>query len=165
MSNAKDKAVTALDVFGKEHQVATRDLSWRPAVYAIVIENNKVLMLRQFKTKHQLPGGGVDLGEDLEEAVVREAKEETGLDVEIIRPTGVKTSLFYDGHSKGDDKAFHSILIYYLCKQVGGELSTEGFDEDEVEYAELAEWVPLEKLDDIELSSTVDYRDVIRSCF
>jgi ADP-ribose pyrophosphatase YjhB (NUDIX family) len=161
-----DDTITALDVFGKEHQVAVASLTWRPSVYAIVIEDNKLLVSRQFKTKFDLPGGGVDLGEGVEEAVVRETKEETGIDVEVIKLAGVKTSIFFsESPSRGTQDAYHSILLYYVCKKVGGELSTDGFDEDEKQYAEVAEWVSLDKLDELELASTVDYRDIIRSCF
>ena len=157
--------ITALDVFGNEHQVALADLSWRPAVYGIVIENGEILMPKQFKSKYDLPGGGVDIGEDLEKAVVREVKEETGIDVEVIKLAGFKTSIFYSAHDKSGGKAYHSLLFYFLCKKVGGELSTDGFDEEEQHYAELAEWVPIDRLDDLDMPSTVDCKDIIRSCF
>jgi len=159
--------ITALDVFSKQHQVAVKDLTWRPAVYGIVIEDGKLLMPKQFKTKFDLPGGGVDIGEDLEKAVVREVKEETGIDVEVVRLASVKSSIFIDTHSPGKayrKKAYHSVLIYYVCRKIGGELSTDGFDEEEQHYAELAEWVPLSKLDQIDMPSTVDCKDIIRSC-
>ncbi len=51
---------------------------------AIVIENNRILIMRRLKAGNQyytLVGGGVKEGETLEQGVVREVKEETGLDV------------------------------------------------------------------------------------
>lgn len=160
---AKDR-ITALDVFGNTHDVRVADLSWRPAVYGIVIEDGKLLMPKQFKTKYNLPGGGVNLGEDLEAALIREVKEETGIDVEVLRLAGFKTSIFYAEHDHGDKRAYHSLLFYFLCKKVGGKLSMEGFDEQEQRYAEMPEWVSLGRLDDLEMTGTVDCKDVIRSC-
>lgn len=158
-----EATITALDAFMGEHQVPIKDLTWRPAAYGIVIEDGKLLLSRQFKTKFNLPGGGVDLGENLEAAVIREVKEETGIDVEVGKLAGIKTSIFFDSHSSG--KAFHSILLYYVCKKAGGELSTDGFDDDEKTYAEMAEWVPIDTLDSIDIAGTADYKDIIRGCF
>lgn len=164
MSQAKTGTITALDVFGKKHQVNIKDLTWRPSVYGIVIEGEKLLMPKQFKTKYDLPGGGVEIGEALTNAVVREVKEETGIDVEVVRFAGIKTSIFCPSHDGEVKKAYHSILLYYLCRKIGGELSTDGFDAYEKRYAEIAEWVPLDKLDELDLASTVDYKDIVRSC-
>ncbi len=157
--------VTALDIFGKKYDVSAADLTWRPAVYGIVIEDGKILMPRQFKTKYNLPGGGVELGEDLEEALVREVKEETGIDVKPVKLVGFRTSIFYASHDHGTKNVYHSLLFYFLCKKTGGELSIEGFDDEEKRYAEMAEWVPIGVLDDIDLTGTVDCKDIIRSCF
>jgi 8-oxo-dGTP diphosphatase len=152
--------IAALDVFGETHKVNVNDLTWRPSVYGIVIEDDKILLSPQFKGKFDLPGGGVDLGEDLEAAVVREVKEETGIDVEVIRLVGLRNNIFISSHGNG--RAYHSILIYYVCKKIGGEISTDGFDEDEQNYAEEAQWVPLSEFDAIELASTVNYKDIVK---
>lgn len=152
--------VTAVDVFGKEYQVDVSSLTWRPSVYGIVIEDGKLLVVRQFKTKFDIPGGGVDLGEDLEAAVVREVKEETGFDVEVVRLVDLRANIFSASHATNNN--YHSIMIYYECKKVGGEISTEGFDEWEQQYAQGAEWLPLTDLDSVELASTIDYRDIVR---
>lgn len=152
--------VTAQDVFGKSHQVSVSELSWRPSVYGIVIDDGKVLLSPQFGDKFDLPGGGVDLGEDLEAAVMREVKEETGIDVEVIKLVTVKSSLFASVH--GDGKTYHSILIYYLCNKVGGKISDEGFDEYEKQYAGLAQWVSLSEVDTINIASTLDYRPIVK---
>jgi ADP-ribose pyrophosphatase YjhB (NUDIX family) len=154
--------VTALDVYGGATEVDVKKLSWRPSVYGIVIEDGKILLSPQFKGKFDLPGGGVDLGEGLEQAVVREVKEETGIDVEVIKLVGIKSSIFAASHSEGN--VYHSILIYYLCRKTGGELSTEGFDEYEKQYADIAQWVPTAELDSLELASTVDYKDLVKGC-
>ncbi|MBH2007416.1 NUDIX domain-containing protein [Candidatus Saccharibacteria bacterium] len=151
---------TCLDIEGNKYEIATSELQWRPATYGIVIKNNKVLMSKQFDDKYTLPGGGVNLGEDLKTAVVREVKEETGLDVNDPRVVGVENSFFHAAH--GSKESYHSVLIYYSCILQGGELSTDGFDEEERRHAEIAEWIPISTIDNLKIASTVDFRPYIR---
>jgi 8-oxo-dGTP diphosphatase len=110
---------------------------------------------------YSLPGGGVDIGEDLEAAVVREVKEETGIDVEVVKLIAVRSSIFTSAHDEVPQN-YHSLLFYYVCKKTGGELSTDGFDDDEKIYAEMAEWVPIERIDEITTSGTVDCKPIIK---
>ncbi len=133
---------------------------WRPAVYAIVIKDNAVLLFKTFGNKFALPGGGLDLGELPEDGVVREVKEETGLTVERPKLIDLRTSFFQSTHSE-QNESYHSLLMYYECALVGGEISNDGFDADEQQYADGAEWVPVTELNGIELASTIDYRPII----
>jgi ADP-ribose pyrophosphatase YjhB (NUDIX family) len=59
-----------------------------------------------------LPGGFVDYGESLEDAARREAKEETGLDVELIRQ-------FHTYSAPGRDPRFHTITTVYVARAAG----------------------------------------------
>jgi 8-oxo-dGTP diphosphatase len=156
------KQVIATDVHGKTKTVDVADLTWRPSVYGIVIENDSILLSSQFGHKFDLPGGGVDLGENLEDAVIREVKEETGIDVTVTKFAGLKENIFWSSH--GNNKVYHSILIFYVCKKVGGELSADGFVPDEKHYVDIAQWVPVGQLDSIVLASSVDYKDIIKEC-
>ena len=65
-----------------------------------------------------LPGGFVDIGESVENAVVREMKEEISLDVEIKELFGV-----YSDPSR--DKRFHTVSIVYVCKAYGTPLGAD----------------------------------------
>ena len=68
-----------------------------------------------FKDSYAIPGGFVEYGETVEEAAIREAKEETGLDVRIWRLVGV--------YSDPDrDPRGHIVTIAYLAEEVGGRL-------------------------------------------
>lgn len=62
-------------------------------VDALIIYEEKLVLIKRknppYKDMFALPGGFVDIGETAEEAVIREAKEETNLDIEIIRLLGV----------------------------------------------------------------------------
>jgi 8-oxo-dGTP diphosphatase len=154
------KTVTCVDIKGKTYQVPVDQLKWRPAAYGVVIKEDKILLSKQFGNRYDLPGGGIDLGEKLEDGVIREVKEETGINVGSPKLLGYKESYFMAEHAEG--LAYHCYLFYFSCEFIGGELSTAGFDEWEKQYAEIAEWVPLNKFDGLKLASTVDYHPYVK---
>jgi 8-oxo-dGTP diphosphatase len=83
-------------------------------------EEGHVLLIRRGSDPYEgywaLPGGFVEVGETLEEAAAREAEEETGLEVEIIRLVGV--------YSDPDrDPRGHNVSCAYLARARSGELS------------------------------------------
>lgn len=151
--------VTCIDINGNKYEIPADKLQWRPSAYGIILKDNSVLLSKQFG-KYDLPGGGIDLGEDVKAAVVREVKEETGIDVAVSKLIGFENSFFQAAHS--NNNSYHSLLVFYACDYLGGNLSTEGFDEHEKAYAEMAEWIPLELVDTIEIASTVDFRPYIK---
>jgi ADP-ribose pyrophosphatase YjhB (NUDIX family) len=156
------KIVVSSDIHGKEYDVPVDQLVWRPAAYAIVIHDGKILLTKQHKAFH-LPGGGINLGEMPEAGVIREVHEETGLEVNNPRLVG-SISGFFTQTSKltTDIKHVHSILLYYRCDLVGGELSIDGFEDDEKVIGDLPEWIPIDQLDDIVAGSTIDWRGVVK---
>lgn len=84
-------------------------------------DNSRVVLIRRknepFKDMWALPGGFVEYNEIVEDAAVREAKEETGLEVEIEKLFGV--------YSKpGRDPRGHSVSICFLCGVKGGEIGS-----------------------------------------
>ena len=93
-------------------------------------EEGQVLLIRRGTDPYEgywaLPGGFVEVGETLEEAAAREAEEETGLEVEIIRLVGV--------YSDPDrDPRGHNVSCAYLARAQGGELSA-ATDADEASF-------------------------------
>ncbi len=151
--------VTTTDKDGGTHEVAIADLVWRPAAYGIIIQEGKILMVPQWDG-YDLPGGGIDIEELGEKAVVREVKEETGLDVIVDTLIATRES-FFTFRKKG--KHTHSIAFYYTAHVVGGELSEEGFVGGEKEYMHLAEWIPLEKFPELTIYSSIDIKPIILS--
>ena len=90
-----------------------------PAAGVVVIEGDRVLWVqRRFEPRKDLwtmPAGFLELDEHVETCAVREAKEETGLDVELIRIFGAYMAM--------DDPRTQVVLLLYLARRVGGELA------------------------------------------
>ncbi|KAK5674255.1 hypothetical protein LTS10_012993 [Elasticomyces elasticus] len=147
------------DIYGNEHETASRLLEWRPAAYVVMIKDGSVCLLKGFDNSYDLPGGAIELGEDPKATAIREVKEETGLRISEPTLLGVESSLFRASHS--DDRYYHSLLMYYHCTSSTGSISAEGFDEYEKQHVELAEWIPLEDLHEIKVGSTVDFRPYV----
>ena len=150
-------SITCHDVQGKAFQVSADQLSIRPAVKGVIIRENKILLVRVWDG-YDFPGGGIKLGETIEEALKREIKEETGYDIAPGRLlTGADA--FYKIFHK--EKFVQSILLYYACTITGSELSTALFTEKEKEFMKKAEWIELSKIKDITFYNSVDSLRVI----
>ncbi len=92
---------------------ASSKAQFRVAVFGVVIEEGKVLLcLRRDIGWWNLPGGGMELGETVDEALRREVQEETGLEVEVGRLVGV--------YSKPQKQ---EIVLTFRCQAVGGLLT------------------------------------------
>lgn len=100
----------------------------------ILNEKGEVLLQKRGSGKWGFPGGALELGETPEMAAVREAKEETGLDVEVKRLIGIYTDCNVE-YPNGD-KA-HSIVIAYELNPVGGKLYCDMEETLELKYFSL----------------------------
>lgn len=152
----------AVDIDGKYHEVSPDEVSWRVHVYGIVLQDDKILLSPQFgPMKYDLPGGKVDISESLEDALIREVREETGIAVRVVRQLDIHDNLFKVTFREPQE-VWHSVLVYYLCEKLSGDISDEGFDEHERGYAERAEWLDLSRLDEIEPAASYDWRIIVR---
>ncbi len=112
---------------------------------AIILNENKtkiLLIKRGSKTYHGIWGfvsGVVDWGEEIKETVIREAKEETNLDIEVIKFIG----RYYD--KKGRHPTKTMICLPHICKVIGGRLEAGSDALD-------AKWFSLEEIKKMDLA-------------
>lgn len=112
-------------------------------VGAVVVHHGRVLVARRgrepLKGKWSIPGGVVELGESLNDAVVREVREETGLEVEAVELIELIDRVQKDSVSDGERIRYHYVIADYLCRVMGGTLDAAS-DADEVRWVERSEW-------------------------
>ena len=106
-------------------------------VGAIIQKDGKVLMVRNPAVEYCYSvGGRVRFGETLEQAVLREVREETGVPLEIDRLGFVHETFFYGDCGKTNGKLVQELSFYFYIKTpaefspVCGSLSCEGHGED-----------------------------------
>lgn len=72
-----------------------------------------------------LPGGSVEVGEKVEQAVRREVKEETGYDVEVVRLVGVYSDPAFTTTRYPSGDVVHYVSLLFECRVTGGRLRTD----------------------------------------
>lgn len=84
-----------------------------------------------------VPGGAVELGEIVKDAIVREAFKESNLEVRPIEFVG-----YYDYIAKDSGSDVRFLIIYWLCESVGGHAraSSDATDAKWVDFADLEEY-------------------------
>lgn len=94
------------------------------AVSAAIFREGRVLIVRRARPPanglYTLPGGGVELGETLEEAVAREVLEETGLAVVPIALAGYRQAIARDQAGRVER---HFVILPFAARWVGGEIT------------------------------------------
>lgn len=93
-------------------KIIDNELKFKLRASAIFINNNRLLVDKYGEESYCLPGGYVEIGEDTEKAVVRELKEETRLDFEIIKFGGIIENFFTNIRNQKT----HGIDFYYFVK-------------------------------------------------
>ena len=91
-------------------------------VGGVVIHRNRVLLIRRggepLKGEWSIPGGLIEVGEELAEGVRRELREETGLDVEPLAILETFDRIFREGRKV----RYHFVIVDYVCRLKGGRL-------------------------------------------
>jgi len=102
-----------------------REYPDRPCVGvgAVIVEDGRVVLIkRRFEPlagEWSLPGGSVEVGETLEDAVAREMEEETGLQVSVGPVIEVFDRMMRDADGR---VRFHFVIVDFLCWPTGGRL-------------------------------------------
>lgn len=113
---------------------------------AIIIEDNSFLVIKSETSKYYYTvGGGVHMNEKSEECIVREVREETGVDYQVDRLAVICENFFKEKSLGYDPLHCHVIEFYYLMKSRGKKdvkCSSIGWDNAK----EFVHWIPLDKL-------------------
>lgn len=113
-------------------------------VRAVIIRNGKLLVLHDERSPHYyLPGGKVGMGETAEQAVLREVKEELGIDAQIGRALWLDQNFFTE---KVDNERYHELGLYFLLRIKDDELTEEKFVVKEGKHTLRFEWLAFERL-------------------
>ena len=92
------------------------------AVSAAILRDGKVLVVRRARAPagglFTLPGGVVEVGETLNEAVMREVREETGLAVEPVALAGFREAVARDAHDRVER---HFVILCFVARCSAGE--------------------------------------------
>ncbi len=127
-----------------------REYPMRPmvGVGAVIVRDGKILLVRRAsdpgRGKWSIPGGLVELGESTYEALVREVKEECGLDVEVDRLIDIMDVIVRTDNGR---IKYHFVVIDFLVKLKGGSLQAR---DDVLE----AKWIPLDDVEQYDLTRT-----------
>lgn len=119
-------------------------------VDTIIVEDNKVILIKRlndpFRDCWAIPGGFVEYGERVEDAAIREAKEETGLDIELTGLIGV-----YSDPAR--DPRGHTVTVAYLAKVTGGKLKSDSDARD-------AKFISIDKVRNMKLA--FDHNEIFK---
>lgn len=138
------------------------DYDTRLAGYAVIVNDDQEILLSWFNGGSEpahalwtLPGGGIEFHESIETGTIREIKEETGFDAELIRP--LTTHTFTENRNnvargRSAPRPFKGVRVVYQAAITGGTLGTLEVDGT----TDRAEWLPIDSLADIRHARIID---------
>lgn len=117
-----------------------------PTTVVLFVKDNQVLLgkraIEPKKDLWDLPGGFIDVGESAEQGAIREAKEETGLDVKIVKYLGSAPDIY-------GDTLVPTLIFVYVVEILGGEMTPQD------DISEL-KWFALDQVPEIVAFATVN---------
>ena len=150
-----EDTITCRDIYGDQVTLPLEKMIFRNSVYGLILNEGNLLVVRTRSTGlYAFPGGGIELGEPIVDALHREIREETGITVEMGELATLTEDFFYYNPA---DEAYHALLLFYWCKPLTTELVTDAdvFDEE----SEAPRWVPISDL------SAEDFQIICRPVF
>ena len=129
--------------FGRDISFVRDGNLFRLRAAAVIIRDECVLMAKNKNVSYFYSrGGAVQFGETVEQALLREVKEETGCKPEIIRLLTVHQNFFKGNEWTKDD--WHELSFYYLT-DIKGEVRTNAGSVSMLGAEEYLEWIPIKK--------------------
>lgn len=123
-----------------------------PSCHALIRDGDRILLIERGRPPFQgywsLPGGGVELGETVEQALQREVREETGLAVRVRRFLGYADAI---DHDEAGRVRYHYVIMYFEAEVRGGRL-VPADDAAEARWLTLSEARALPLTDAVERS-------------
>lgn len=114
---------------------------------ALIFEGDSILLVERagepLKGYWSLPGGLLETGELIEDAVRREMREETGLEVDLLYRFDIFERIMRDADGRPE---YHFVLVDYVCKIAGGTMRAA----DDVSRVE---FVPVAKMHDYKMTA------------
>ena len=117
-------------------------------VAAVLLDGERILAMHDERSPYfYLPGGRVRMGERAEDAVLREVREELGIEARIVRPLWLSQSFFNEDVVRVD---YHELCLYFLLDVSDTDLLSRGdrFRGPEHRHVHDFEWLPFERLKD-----------------
>jgi ADP-ribose pyrophosphatase YjhB (NUDIX family) len=119
----------------------------RNAAKAIIIKDSKILLIKYLnryqEAYFELPGGGQLQYETMEDAVIRECREETGYKVNVIRLAAVAEEIFDDPYIRNNFPDYvhriHHIFIAEITGDQAGVATEKDFHQEDIVWMELSE--------------------------
>ncbi|MEM0204873.1 MAG: NUDIX hydrolase [Nitrososphaerota archaeon] len=119
------------------------------AVGALILQDHNILLVKRKnepgKGRWSIPGGSVELGESLKDAVVREVYEETGLLVEVSELLDIIEVIRRDS---AGNIIFHYVILDYLAKPISGTLRAASDASDVI-------WVSVDEAMNMEITDSL----------
>ena len=127
------------------------------AVSAAIIRDGRVLIVRRARSPalgvYTLPGGVVEAGETLTEAVVREVREETGLAIAPVGLAGHREAILRDAENRVER---HFVILAFAARWISGE---------PVLNEELGEWKWMRPVELAGLATTEGLAEIVAAAF
>ncbi|NUM37440.1 MAG: NUDIX hydrolase [Candidatus Brocadiae bacterium] len=135
----------------KKQFIIVKSLVINEKKQVLFVRRNKA-ELKQAHNKWEFPGGKIDFGETPEQTAVREAKEESGYDIEIVSLLPKLLSSKW----VTPERESQQILICYICKLLGGKSNLNDHGVSEIKWFNLSE----APKDEDCLPGTVDFLNI-----
>lgn len=112
------------------------DLLLMPCVSVLIRDEQGRILLQQRADNLEwgLPGGALDPGENLAATAIREVKEETGLDVEIVRLIGVYSDPVHSYYTYINGDRVQAIITMFEARFISGELTPDNYETRKLAY-------------------------------